>query len=727
MKVCPKCGKQFPDDANFCPEDAGRLLQHEPIGSVSTPQRNQRSEPVESPDELAGPGGVVGERFELIARIGGSLTGEIYRARDATTERTCVVKLVFPEVFPSLLILQRTERELRQLERVQSDGIARVIAHGREDDRLWVASEYIAESESLDRVVAGGGPLDVIRASQIVLRIGQSLADVAKVGVIHRDLAPKNVLLGPLDAIKIINFGVAVPGAQNVHGVAEFVAPEMVEGRLVDQRANIYSLGAVFYFLLAGRAPFVGEPEEVFEQHRRGDVEPPSTHVEVPEAVDLVILKALERASSKRFMTLRHFLNSVEALSMGDFELSNVSITQPMSSRLSAASAPGKQRKNRKLAETMLGGFGPADAAKLQRAIAESHQAEAGDRGTARHAPGIANVGDGPEDREMAPGLPIVAARVTEQTESGEAAVAPASDGSAPGQQADSRAVEGRGFELPPPSLAEVTDGAATPFPRSAAASLAPPLDPGAFSTPAKIDTSPGQDQMAEAGAESPVEAGSAAVSPPTAWPATPDPEPQTENGPDAPGSRDPDAASPGPAAALSAAGGEIEEPGASGKLKGTRKNKSKSKGDKGPFRETMWFKKGELDSAAAVAAQEEKQRTGRDVLDKADFMPMEDRYEDDGSLTSGDRRRFSLKTGGTEMMPAMDGQHPSQSQQVSERELISELKSGRGKIIAAIAVGILLLVAIVAYALTGHGDAPDSSGGETQKTNPDVPTPTPE
>src|SRR5690606_38631975 len=135
----------------------------------------------------------------------------------------------------------------KQLERLETPGIARVLAHGRDGEVLWIACELVTGRRSLHEVVFDDGPMELKRASALVLKIGTALADAAKVCVIHRDLAPKNILLGPGDAIKIINFGVAAPTVAKLAGVPEFMAPEMVEGKLVDQRANIYSLGAVFY------------------------------------------------------------------------------------------------------------------------------------------------------------------------------------------------------------------------------------------------------------------------------------------------------------------------------------------------------------------------------------------------------------------------------------------------------------------------------------------------
>ncbi|CAN5914294.1 hypothetical protein BH11MYX2_BH11MYX2_08800 [soil metagenome] len=126
----------------------------------------------------------------------------------------------------------------------------------------------------------------------------------------------------------------------------------------------------------------------------------------------------------------------------------------------------------------------------------------------------------------------------------------------------------------------------------------------------------------------------------------------------------------------------------------------AKKCGKKDAFRETMWFKKGDLDAQAAVAAAEERARTGKETAnDKADSLPNEDRYGDDGSISRGDKEKYSLRTGGTQMMASIKPQDlgASGSQaKVSEDALIGEMKGGRGKVLAGIAAFVIIVVIIV-------------------------------
>src|SRR5688500_7600162 len=124
MKRCPNCGTDYPDEANFCPLDAGRLVVATTPGPAVVPAARSSAP------------GLLGGRFQLGPRIAGRRTGEIFEAIDTTSGLPCVVKLVFGEVFPTPLLRQRTERELKQLERVRAATVAHVLGHGKEGEQL---------------------------------------------------------------------------------------------------------------------------------------------------------------------------------------------------------------------------------------------------------------------------------------------------------------------------------------------------------------------------------------------------------------------------------------------------------------------------------------------------------------------------------------------------------------------------------------------------------------
>ena len=534
MKLCPKCQKQFSDDANFCPVDAARLAPLETQSPASDP---------------------LAAKFELGEQLGGSRTGAVHAAVDKATGGAVAVKLIAPAVVALPGLAQRLERELKQLERVQSGSVARVLGSGKRGDDSWVALELLDDVQTLGEAVGARGAMPIDKAARLIEIIGEALIEAAQVGVVHRDLAPKNIVFAG-DDVKLINFSLPVPTADKVPGVPEFVAPEQHDGKPVDQRSNLYSLGAMYYFLLTA------QPVQFDDG---GAIKPPSTLAEVPEPVEALILRALDRSPTRRYLTVRQFLDEIGRVARG--ETSGVRSTQPLG-------RAGKQRAE--VVDTLVDAADPSGG---QPSVA----------GT------IIGVGAAAVDRS--PWAPPAAAQAA-------------------------------------PAIATPAVAAPVVAPLLDAAPIARPLVPAAPVLPGAL-------------AAAPTVPGAPVV-----------------------------AAAP---------------------MLGTKK---RSNDAKGRFRETMWFKKGDLDAQAAQAAAEEHARTGKITSDKSDLLPIDERYKDDGSLSRTDKELYSLRTGATVSTAAVRA--PSESAagasiKVSEDALIGEMKGGRNRIFAIIAVVVVALVLLIA------------------------------
>ncbi|HEY0992411.1 MAG TPA: serine/threonine-protein kinase, partial [Kofleriaceae bacterium] len=346
MKVCPKCQKQFSDDANFCPVDAARLA------------------PLESQAPVAD---ALSAKFELGERLGGHRTGAVFRATDKATGQAAAVKIIAPAVVALPGLAQRLERELKQLERVQSAGVAKVLASGKRGDDSWVALELLDGAQTLADAISARGPIALDQAAHLIEVVGESLIEAAQVGVVHRDLAPKNILFAGAD-VKLINFSLPVPTSDKVPGVAGFVAPEQHDGKPVDQRSNLYSLGALYYFVLTGQA---------VEGDAGGTIRMPSTLAAVPGAIEAVIMRALDKSPTKRFLTVRQFVDEVGRVARDDGEgKADLKTTQPMG-------RAGKPKAE--LVQTLLGvrPNAPVIPSSVVGAVAPS-------AGAAGHAPMVA-------------------------------------------------------------------------------------------------------------------------------------------------------------------------------------------------------------------------------------------------------------------------------------------------------------------------------------------------
>ncbi|HJX65412.1 MAG TPA: serine/threonine-protein kinase, partial [Polyangia bacterium] len=297
MKICPICKSKYPEDANFCPLEA-----------CATEDGPQRLESVPDAPEM---------RFKPIERIGGGGTGEVWRARDGQTGTEVALKLVNPVVLGSSAIRSRAEREFKQLMRVSSPRVATIIDCGRlPDERLFVAMELFP-GESLASVLRVG-PVDLDNAKAMIGQVGQALLEAQKAGVVHRDVSPNNVLVGPSGDVKVINFPLAVPVTDKVAGDPAYVSPEQAQGKPADQRSNTYSLAAILYHLLTGEPPFqAATPQGVLDMHVSSPLLPPSQRrpdAGISAEADRLILKAMDKSSSRRHLTLRLFLTELEGV-----------------------------------------------------------------------------------------------------------------------------------------------------------------------------------------------------------------------------------------------------------------------------------------------------------------------------------------------------------------------------------------------------------------------------
>ncbi|HEY8927482.1 MAG TPA: serine/threonine-protein kinase, partial [Polyangia bacterium] len=337
-----------------------------------------------------------------MSRIGGGPSGEVWQASDAQTGGAVAYKAVAPGSLPTQIIMDRAMRELRQLQRTSSPRIVKVVDFGKSDDgSMYVASE-LASGEPLDQLVARSGPFPLDRAKRIVAQIGEALLDAQKVGVVHRDLSAKNVLVSGDDEVRIINFAIARPFSDTVCGVPEFMSPEQADGKLIDQRSNTYSLGALIYFMLTGQPPFVGaSPQATVEAIHKGELIPPSIKRSgggLTAEVDRVVLKALERSSSRRPLTLRQFLADVAALVVSEQTATTVS------------TASGKEPA---FVKTMMFAGGSQEVQKLVAQAVAARDAAAGGSPSGQGGvfPNPTTVGMGPPPPRLPTPVPLTGGR----------------------------------------------------------------------------------------------------------------------------------------------------------------------------------------------------------------------------------------------------------------------------------------------------------------------------
>ena len=258
-------------------------------------------------------------QYQLKEQIGGGGMGEVYLAEHILLTRPCALKRIRPGKDTDPVTLARFEREVRATAELSHPHTVDIYDYGRAGDgTFYYVMEYLS-GLTLEDLVRRHGPLPAPRVVFLLRQVCEALEEAHSAGLIHRDIKPGNIFAarrgGQYDFIKLLDFGLVMAVARNgdpalsrvdgVVGSPLYMAPEQFSGETPDARADIYALGAVGYFLLAGRPPFVtGSPYEIMLAHTWNPVRPPSqTGVLVPPDVEGVILRCLSKEPAQRFQS----------------------------------------------------------------------------------------------------------------------------------------------------------------------------------------------------------------------------------------------------------------------------------------------------------------------------------------------------------------------------------------------------------------------------------------
>lgn len=228
--------------------------------------------------------------------------------RHVETHRVAAVKILASSLAQEEGFVERFHREIESLKRVKNPHIVELYDFGVDNGTYYYAMEYVA-GETLTSVIKRERRLPWDRVIDIGIQVCQALKAAHDAGVVHRDLKPSNLLLTPEGEVKLADFGVAQLFASQrltvtggIVGTAEYMSPEQAQGHRATKKSDLYSLGAVLYVLLTGRAPFSGSTTvEVLQKHRYGRFDPPRLIVpDIPHWLDDAICQLLEKDPAKR-------------------------------------------------------------------------------------------------------------------------------------------------------------------------------------------------------------------------------------------------------------------------------------------------------------------------------------------------------------------------------------------------------------------------------------------
>ncbi|MCJ7486730.1 MAG: protein kinase [Candidatus Aminicenantes bacterium] len=301
---CPRCQNDNPEGTRFC----GRCGRELP-GSSDTVASATAT--FQTPGKGLERGTTFARRFEIIEEIGKGGMGTVYKAYDSKIREVVALKLLKPDIASDLEVIERFRNEIKLARQVSHRHVCRMYDLGEEWLSIYISMEYVA-GEDLKRFIHRAGLLNEAKALDLAKQVLEGLVEAHRLGVIHRDLKPQNIMIDRDGNAKIMDFGIArslhtkgVTGTGVIIGTPEYMAPEQAEARDVDHRADIYALGAILFEMVTGRVPFEGEtPLSIVLKHRsEPPVDPQTINAQLSEGMSRVILKCLEKSRDRRYQS----------------------------------------------------------------------------------------------------------------------------------------------------------------------------------------------------------------------------------------------------------------------------------------------------------------------------------------------------------------------------------------------------------------------------------------
>jgi serine/threonine protein kinase len=256
-------------------------------------------------------------RYRLLSLLGRGGMGEVWQAHDTRTDRIVAIKVLPPHFSDDPAFQQRFRREAHAAARVNNPHVIPIHDYGEIDGQLYVDMRLI-RGQDLHTVLSNGA-IEPERAVRIIGQVAKALHAAHRVGLVHRDVKPSNILLDEDDFAYLIDFGIAraaddtrMTGTGNAIGTFHYMAPERMGGHPDDARADIYALACVLYECLTGQPPFAGtDMASLIAAHiSTPPPQPSDTQPEVPKQLDAVIATGMAKDPDNRYATTVELANA---------------------------------------------------------------------------------------------------------------------------------------------------------------------------------------------------------------------------------------------------------------------------------------------------------------------------------------------------------------------------------------------------------------------------------
>ena len=255
-------------------------------------------------------GMIVGDRYEVVSKIGTGGMANVYKAKDHKLNRFVAMKVLKQEFREDTTFIKKFKTEAQSAAGLTHPNIVNVFDVGEDDGIHYIVMELV-EGITLKDYISKKGKLSVKEATSIAIQVSMGLEAAHSHGIIHRDVKPQNIIISTDGKVKVTDFGIARAASSNtissnVMGSVHYSSPEQVRGGYSDEKSDIYSLGITMYEMITGKVPFEGETTVAIAiKHLQDEMVPPREYTpDIPYSLEQIILKCTQKSVDKRYASM---------------------------------------------------------------------------------------------------------------------------------------------------------------------------------------------------------------------------------------------------------------------------------------------------------------------------------------------------------------------------------------------------------------------------------------